>query len=367
MKLSGTEPPILAMAQGLGVPLAQPVDGILEFCRKRIFALVRKAKSLATIWDLERIVCNELNLTIHEIHTDGELENFVQDYAGQRGETVIASLSMELEGACYGVLFRLNNERRNGQVCYVAFVDCRGEKAAKRFFTRWHEIAHCLTFFDQGEMVFRRTTAPRIERDPIERLMDMIAAELGFFEPLFGPVLRKAVGSGGLTFAAIETIRSQFCPDASFEATLNACLLRMNKPVVVIEACLSHKKAERELMKLGDSLGLALPPIKKDLRVQRVHSNEAARTKKLVIPQNMRVPEASVIFRCFYGDRQAREDVIEDLSLWNSSKGGHLPPRVVRVSSRSSGDRVIAIIQDCTNPVAKTSRRASAGSTLVLH
>jgi hypothetical protein len=355
MKLSGTEPAILAMAHGLGLPTVDPVGAILDLCRRRAFALVRKAKALGTIWDLERLICDQLNLVIHEIHNDAELHQFVQHYAGEKREVVIACLPNEFAGDCCGILFELRNECRNGERCYVAFVDCRSGKGARRFFTRWHEIAHRLTFYDQHEMVFRRTTIPEIQRDPIERLMDMIAAELGFFEPLFGPVLRKIVGGGDLTFEAIEMIRSQFCPDASLEATSNACVNSMSRPILILEASLAHKKAERDVIKLSQSLGIDSPVIRKELRVQRVNGNEAARAKKLLIPRTLRVPKSSVIWRCFYAAEFRADNAIEDLSQWSSSKGGQLPARVVSVSVRCFGERAVAIIQDSIAPIRHVS------------
>ena len=49
---------------------------------------------------------------------------------------------------------------------FVAVIDCRGSKLARRFFTRWHEIAHRLTTHaDQGAT----EPAYRSEQDPIER------------------------------------------------------------------------------------------------------------------------------------------------------------------------------------------------------
>ena len=40
-------------------------------------------------------------------------------------------------------------------------IDSRGEKLARKFFTKWHEIAHLLTLKDQLEFVFHRTGAAK--------------------------------------------------------------------------------------------------------------------------------------------------------------------------------------------------------------
>jgi len=334
------------MATGLGLKRGDPVTAILEYCRKTAFAMLRKAKSIATIWELERVLCAELNLAVHEIHSDEDMNLFIREYAGAKGETVVASLPMQLEGDCCGVLIRLRNSAANGEPCYAAFIDCRGTKRARRFFTRWHEIAHRLTFYEQEEMAFRHTTVRTVNRDPIERMMDMIAADLGFFEPLFGPVLRNILGDKELTFDVIEAVRSQFCPDASFEATVNACLARMSRPAIIVEAWLEHKKSEKHLIEAGSSSGIKVRIPKKELRVQRVHANDAARIKKMIIPKNMRVPVNSVIMQCFQSHFPKCATAVENLSDWTSSSGGSLPRRIISVSARSFGDSVVAIIQE---------------------
>lgn len=176
--------------------------------------------------------------------------------------------------------------------------------------------------------------------------MDIIASDLGFFEPLFGPMLRKTIRGGDLTFDAIESIRTEFCPDASFEATMNACVSRMHRPTIVLEARPAHKKVERELIKLRESLGPETSEPKKVLRVQKVYGNDAARAKKLHIPKNMRVPKGSIIYRCFFSDVVRAGTAVENLSSWSSSTGGPLLDRVVIVSVRCFGNRAVAIIKN---------------------
>jgi hypothetical protein len=302
----------------------------------------RKTKSLATIWDLERALCDDLNLTIHEIHNDEELNNLSIRYATEAKDPVFASLAMHLEGKVCGVLFQLKHIIRNGERCYVTFIDCRGEKNARRFFTRWHEIAHRLTLFEQFEMPFRRTTIPEIQRDPIERLMDMIAADVGFFDPLFQPVLIEAVRSHGFTFDVVEKVRSEFCPDASFQSTLNACAARVKTPLIVVEAALGLKKSEKQFS--VDATGSAGVP-KPLLRVSISIPNDAARKQGFCIPKNMRVPEQSIIFHCFSEVLNQPDDTIEDLAWWASSDGKHLPTWPVRVHARRLYDKVIAVVQ----------------------
>jgi hypothetical protein len=337
-----SEDKILAMARGLGVTEEDAVENILRFCQERVRAVWRKTKALATIWDLERALCDDLNLTIHEIHNDEELNELSLRYATEAKDPVFGSLAMHLEGKVCGVLFQLKYVVRNGERCFVAFIDCRGEKNARRFFTRWHEIAHRLTLFEQFEMPFRRTTIPEVQRDPIERLMDMIAADVGFFDPLFQPVLIQAVRLHGFTFDVVEKVRSEFCPDASFQATLNACAGRMKTPLILIEAALALKKSEREHAAGTNDSPDAPKPM---LRVVVSIPNDAARKQGIYIPKNMRVPEESVIFKSFSQSLSEPEDTFEDPACWSSSDGKHLPSRHVRVHARCLHGKVLAVIQ----------------------
>jgi len=151
------------MARALGLPADDAAQSILSFCRSRVAKLVKSAASIQTIWDFERVVCAHLNLVIHEIWNDQELQELSLRYARDEGDSKFAALDMELERPdTFGVIYQRNKRNHAGEFQYVAFVDCRGHKALRRFFTRWHEIAHCLTTYEQFEFPFRRTNTTDI-------------------------------------------------------------------------------------------------------------------------------------------------------------------------------------------------------------
>ena len=76
----------------------------------------------------------------------------------------------------------------------------------------------------------------------------------------------------------------------------------------------------------------------------KVVANDPAHQEKSVLPNNMRVPESSVIFR-LHGDESARDGQgREDLCMWES-QGKRQEGRAVAVEARRLGDRVIAILQ----------------------
>lgn len=175
--------------------------------------------------------------------------------------------------------------------------------------------------------------------------MDKIAAEVGFFDDLFVPVVQTAVErAGGLSFDLVEQIRASDCPRASFHATLIAVAARAPMPAITIEAGLGLKKGERDLT---NSPGL-FPELKPQpvLRVLAAGGNELARSAGLRFHLNMRVPLTSVITRLnnlTVTDATALRSV-ESLSDWTTSRGGPIGEGDVAIEARRHGDKVIALI-----------------------
>lgn len=336
-------PEILALAAELGVSAAAPVDGILDFCRSRIDAWVTEARGVMTISQLEALVTQRLQMVFEEIRSDADFARITDQYARAKKDPVFATMRFRFDDAdnpTYGTLVR-RNVGDDAPDRFVAVIDCRGSKLARRFFTRWHEIAHRLTTHARhGEPAFRS------EHDPIERLMDEIAGHVGFYGPLFEPVFAQAHGGRDLLrFETVQAVIDGGFVDASFQATLNACTRRLPTPVIYLEAAIGHKKAVRK--QIEDTSPRLFEKEEQpagELRAVKVVANDAARQEKFVIPQNMRVPEASVIHRLF-GDESARDgEGREDLGLWESD-GRPLEGRAVAVEARRVPDRVIAVVQ----------------------
>lgn len=346
MRALALDPKILATAAGLRLDRTDPVESIINYCRKRVAKILKRARAIQTIWDVEKIVCEHLNLVIHEIWNDDELRSLSQRYAREENDPKFAALDMELEAEdAYGVLYERNTRNEAGELQYVAFVDCRGAKAHRRFFTRWHEIAHCLTTFEQFEFPFRRVSGEDIEKEPLEKLMDMIAGELGFLDSLFCPLLNTEVGDGRLSFNAVENIRGRFCPDASFQATLNACAARLKDPIVIVEVGMAYKKSEKELLsRLGERAPKSLRP-RPTLRVLRSMPNAAAHEIGLLIHKKRRVPETSVIAKLYAaGENETFAEGEENLESWIASDGSSLGKFHVLIQARKVQDHTFAIV-----------------------
>lgn len=334
-------PEIIALADELGVGEAAPVDGILAHCRRRIDGWVDEAGGVATIAALESLVASRLQMVFEEVRSDEDFDRLTEVYARGKKEFVFAAMRTKFDDAdnlTYGALVQRRHARADSPDRFVAVIDCRGFKLARRYFTRWHEIAHRLTTHgDMLEPVYRS------EHDPVERLMDEIAGHIGFYEPIFQPAYRQASqGKRHLSFNTVESIIGSAFPAASFQATLFACTRRLPSPVIYLEAALAHKKEVKRRLKTPSLFGDDPPP--GELRAVKVIPNAAAQEEGFYIPTNMRVPVASVVHRLFDAEPLSDGDGKEDLGQWES-QGKPLQGRAVFVEGRKVADRVIAIVQ----------------------
>jgi hypothetical protein len=351
-----TEIADLAADLGLG-GAANPAEAILRHCRSRFDAWVAQARGVTTIGQLETLVTQRLQMVFEEIRSDADFARITEKYARGKKDPVFASMRFRFDDAdnpTYGTLVR-RNVGDDASDRFVAVIDCREAKLARRFFTRWHEIAHRLTTHaDQGD----KEPAYRSEHDPIERMMDEIAGHVGFYGPFFEPVFGAAhAGKALLTFETVKAVQDGGFPEASFQATLNACAKRLPTPVLYLEAALGHKKAVRDEIEDDSPRLFAYEEPTPELRVEKIYANEPARQEKILIPQNMRVPETSVIRSLFEGDGERNAASREDLGIWSDSKGKHLEGRAVAVEARKVADRVIAIVQP-VEPVRQKKQRA---------
>jgi hypothetical protein len=346
---------IADLAADLGLAgAANPVEAILRHCRSRIDCWVAEARGVTTIGQLESLVTQRLQMVFEEVRSDADFARITDKHARGKKDFVFAAMRTKFddgENPTFGALVKRKNVPDDAPDRFVAVIDCRGAKLARRFFTRWHEIAHRLTTHaDQGD----EEPAYRSEHDPIERMMDEIAGHVGFYGPFFEPAFVGAhAGKALLTFETVRAVQDGGFPEASFQATLNACAKRLPTPVLYLEAMPAHKKEVRRRLATPSLFGDGPPP--GELRAVRVIPNEAAQQEKFVIPTNMRVPEASVIHRLFgdetAGDGSGREDL-----CWWESQGKKQPGRAVAVEARRVADRVIAIVQPVEPAQAKPRR-----------
>lgn len=346
------EPEIISMALALKLdPELGAVKEILRFCCEKIAKSAAKIGRIVSLEQLQEAVCLHLNLVIEEIWSEEDLTSVVKKYISM-GEIVFATLRDELDDDTYASLMEREHIVAGAKDRYVAVIDCRGEKAARRYFTRWHEIAHLLTHVKQLELPFRRVHRSSVTRaDPIERLMDIIAGEVGFFDPIFYPVLSQELANNQvLTFDGIQRIRDRLCPKASFQSALIACTKRSAIPTIVLEAKMAYKKAEEAVVRSRQMqmFGTVLP--KQKLRAVESTQNPAARSLKFIIHRNIAIPAASIITKHFeLTDDPEQSRLVasgdEELSIWRHTDGEAIGFGRVHIEAKRIGGTLTAIIQ----------------------
>jgi hypothetical protein len=149
------------------------------------------------------------------------------------------------------------------------------------------------------------------------------------------PIVKPHI-SGTISFDAIEALRQKLCPEASQQSALIGVLKAWPQPCL-LNARLAKKRGDA---RQGDLFGSK--DSRDSLRAFHVTINEAARQAALVIYENMRVPETSIIHRVVHDAREGK--AVENLSSWETSKGDRLSDRVVEIQARKSWDSVHALI-----------------------
>ena len=305
-----------------------PVGAILEFCHKRIDDILREFPCCTTLSDLMRAAAARLDTLFIEIHDDARLVDIRTDYVA-RGELVFATLADQLGPDVYAITFKLTRPRDSDRR-FVSIIDCRGTKAARVYFSKWHELAHLLTLTPQARLKFCRTHAEPEQKDPEETLMDVIAGEVGFC-----PQLVRPHATGEISFERIAALRELLCPDASQQASLIGLVKSWPAPCVLVQARPALKARERrslvqERFPFHDGPAAVL-------RAVNVTVNRAAERTGMTIHRNMRIPGESVIVQVFEDSGNSLE-AEEDLAWWTSSSGSGLAPQPITVKARYRWD-----------------------------
>jgi hypothetical protein len=268
------------------------------------------------------------------IDTDRALLSVKQKYVN-RGERLFAALEDELAtNKDFGVTLKLHN-REPWEHEFVSVIDCRGDKASRSYFTKWHEIAHLLTLTPQGRLILKRSHSANDANNPEERLMDILAGRFGFYAPFVKPFMADEI-----SFDTIRALRGRLCPEASFQASLINFSKFWPSPCILIRAEMGLKKGEEALLaqqQLFDD-----DRHRARLRAAKITVSNQARESGFSIHRNMRIPDESVIRRAFEEEVEYVE-ANEDLSWWESN-GKRLKACPITVKARHVWNGVDALL-----------------------
>lgn len=324
------------LAQDLGLkPIDNPISDILSFCERKIKKYMKEVGDCKTLSELLDWVAAKAGTKFEIINTDEDLEKIKYKYL-EKGEKIFVRLEEEFSDEVYGITYKLNN-RNSWEDPYVSVIDCRGNKTFRRYYTKWHEVAHLLVLTDQMRLAFRRSHCMEDGNNPEEAVIDIIAGHFGFYSPL---ILEHAKEE--ISFESIENLRLQLCPEASQLASIINFSKAWPSPCLLVNAEVAFKRGEIDQLKQGAFEFMETP--KPVLRATQISANEGARKHGLLIFKNMRVPESSVIYRLYYKDGIDSGEGDEILSSWKTSDGKHLPDIPIKVKAKRFADSVQAII-----------------------
>lgn len=327
----------LAIELGLSA-YADPLRAILHHCERQVRAVLEEFPHCTTPAQLLDALANKLGTRFEVVRTDAELRVLQKRYIEQ-GEKGFVRLEEELSRPdVYGITIRLK-QREMWEPDFVSIIDCRGDKAYKENYTKWHEIGHLLTLSDDTRTKFRRTHGADAQ-DPEEALVELIAGKFAFWSEM----IRLHV-TGPASFDLIEEIHQKVCPEASRQSALIGIVKAWPDPLLLVRAELGLRRSEARAMQQGkfDFQDAPQPA----LRAVHVTPSDSAKERGFAIHQNMRVPERSAIYRLFEAGAGS-EEAAEDLCSWESSDGSKLPPAIVRVSARYGWGGVDALIEPRT-------------------
>ena len=316
-------------------------DAIIRHCLDQFRGWLSSYGEFEALSDVVDDFATSLDMRLEEVHSPADIETLLD------GMPPIERAAIAASGAEFGestdALTILRVNRQPWERAYLAIINCQESHIYRRYFSKWHEIVHRLLEGDQLSFAFRETKVDRPE--PGELLVDKVAAELAFFPDIFGPVVREeCTAEGRLTFASISRVRERVVPEASYDATLRACLRHSDAPVWLLRCSMGMKADE---MRRLNSPQMRLIPDKlpeEKLRVREVVRSIHTEGTNVHFHRNMRVPESSIVFRAFEGAQAARVEATETLAIWETSSGGPIGHGEIHVEVEEGVDGEIAAL-----------------------
>jgi Zn-dependent peptidase ImmA (M78 family) len=307
-----------AVAEHLDVQIDPEDDGfneaVVSTCLDKVAPIIADASS-ASGEEILSTLGNHFSVRFEEVRTQADIDRLEQKYLQGQRELGFAQLQAELANPSVdALLFQRQKAEEHDNDKWVAVLNLQ-QTESRSFFNRAHELSHRIAEPPQGLLPFKRHGMERTE--PIERLMDQIAAELAFFPDVFVPLVEDRQGDQ-LTFALINELKNQFAASSSVLAAANSVVNAWPKPA----CCLTAKMAGRKQRPKQDVA----------LRVFPQSRNTIARAADdlFVIPR-MRVPKASVVYDAFVNGRM--RTAVENLSTWSTSGGKTLKDANVLISA----------------------------------
>ena len=313
-----------AMRDYLGIKAE--ITDIREFEREAVAASIAKIADIQDICsctkgeDLVTRVAASLNVRFEEIKTKTDITDVSRKYLQQK-EIGFGQLSSELEDPTVDALLF---KRETVPDEYIAVLNLQSTEA-RAYCSRTHELSHRLAEPPQQGLPLYRHRANQKNR--VEHVVDLIGAEVGFYQPIFKPVVDMYTDSL-LNWEILHKIKDRFAPSSSLMAITKAVVKYWPMPVFLLYAEYRGRKNN--------------PLDAQALRASASDWNSHARQSSVYFFPNMRVPKTSPIYGSFPSSITIED--FENLSNWETSSGKRLPSRNAFTAARSYHKGVLALI-----------------------
>ena len=310
-------------------------DMIVEHCLTRLRAWVAVHGTPPTLSELANEFAASLDMRFTEVRTEDDIDAVLEEVAPIQ-KVVIGELKAEFGGDTDAITVRLLDPKPWDRE-YWAIINCQGWHEYRRYYSKWHEIVHRLLDGQQLAFAFRRTVGNRPE--PGEALVDRVAATLAFYPDMFEPVVREEYArEDRLTFDAIDRVRERIAPDASREATANACLRYVPSPVWFLQCRMALKASEARSLNRSQMSFFPEEAPEAKLRVRNSSPSPSAEEIGIRFHPNMRVPESSIVTLDVHDAWGEPKQGKEALGAWETSSGGSIGYGEIHIEARRSGD-----------------------------
>lgn len=267
-----------------------------------------------------------LCLKFEEVHGPHDVVKLEDHYLKGKKEIGFAQLRGELENpGVDALLFQRMHANTGDPDTWVAVLNLQ-ESDSKAYWNRFHELSHRIAEPPQKILPLRRHQFEAT--NPVEALMDSVAAEMAFYEPVFRPLVESYATTNRLSFEVIEQIRQQYAPTASLLSTMKSIVRYWPRAAASLTAEFRGR--------------LNSPGVDPALRVTSQGHNDYANRKGLTFFPNMRAPIGSPIHQAFVSGEQ--QNAVEQLETWQTSSGKSLASITVFTSACSIGGRVYAVL-----------------------
>ena len=332
------------VAQRLGLRQSGDLESaIIGHCLNQFRHWLSSYGEFVVLSDVVDDFATSLDMRLEEVHSPSDIDALMSEMPPIERAAIAASGAEFGETTDALTILRVN--RAPWERAYLAIINCQESHIFRRYFSKWHEIGHRLLEGDQLSFALRETKVDRPE--PTEVLVDKVAAELAFFPDIFGPVVHEeSLTDGRLSFETIHRVRARLVPDASYDATLRACLRYTEAPMWLLRCSMGLRAGE--LRRLNSSQLSLIPedPPEAKLRVREVVRSSRTEGLDMRFHPNMRVPESSIVFQTFRGSRSVSGRDIEPLDIWETSSGGPIGHGDIHIEVEEGGDgEISALIQ----------------------